>query len=136
MDLDVTRFGLYNAGLGTQKPEVKQQTEKIEIEERPAVVNAQVETKKPEADSLHVLWFQNIAGMKLPQKVDDKDLSEMFEMAGLPKKFIPSQEVAKRIETTTRNAEINIDNASAMANVEGLTKTDGFGQLNKIFEIS
>lgn len=130
MDLDVTRFGLYNAGLGTQKPEVKhKKTEKIE---EPAV-NAQVETKKAEADSLDALGFQNIAGMKLSQKVDDKDLSEMFAMAGLSTKFIPSQKVAKRIETTTRDAENKMDKVLTTTNAEEFFQNNpDMEDLNKI----
>lgn len=136
MDFDVTRFGFYNAGLANQAKRLdEKQGKKVEQAEE---TTQAAEMKEAEGDGLAALSFQNIAGIKLSKKVDENtaaDLTEMFQMAGISQKYMPSQEVYARISSATLNTGKDIEEVETEGNAEQLFASKKFQDLNDAFGI-
>lgn len=136
MDFDVTRFGFYNAGIANRANKLEGKQEK-KVENTEEATQA-AETKQAEGDGLSALSFQNIAGMKLAKKVDDntaKDLNEMFEMAGVSTKFMPTQEVYSRIGASTVGVAKDFEEIQTEGNAEQFFASSEFQQLKDSFGI-
>lgn len=135
MNFDVTKFGLYTAGTGSNKKVSESKEKKVEKKD---VETPKVEVRQCEADSLEAMSLQNIAGMKLAGKVDEQtqnDLAQMFAMAGISQKFMPTADVYSRIASSTVNAGRIFDDVKTENNVRNLFASDAFKRLNDEFGI-
>jgi len=136
MNFDVTRFGFYTAGAAAKSKQIKEaQEKKVEKKEIEA---GKVESKKFDANSLEALSLQNIAGMKLAKRVDDetaKDLADMFAMAGLSAKYMPTNDVYERIASAAVNTGKYFENAETEQNIRKLFASNEFKRLDEAFGI-
>ncbi|MBQ2612251.1 hypothetical protein IJF81_07675 [bacterium] len=134
MNFDVTRFGLYSTGAKAKAPEntKTKKAEKKEVEQKA------IAPKKFDTNSLEALSLQNIAGMKLSKRVDEetaKDLADMFALAGLSSKYMPTKDVYARIGGEVNAVAKQFNEIETETNIRKLFASNEFKQLNEAFNI-